>query len=321
VSDQPARLFVALELPQAARDALLGWREHALAGVSGLRLVAPDALHVTLCFLGSRREAEIGAIGDACATVAPLAPGPLAFGDAVWLPARGPRVLAVEVEDRSGGLARAQAALSDALQAGGWYAPEARAFLAHVTIARVVKGARPRPKELTPTPTVAFDGAQITLYRSRLGAGGARYESLRTVSLGSSAPPPVDPLTVVTRFHAEQARVYAGDELESLREQLTDDVVWHVPGASRIAGEHRGVDAVLAYFQLRRTITDATFRVTVHGLAAVGDRIVQLAGGRAERDGNAISWETVGVFRVAEGRVAECWLVPFDLYQFDELWR
>jgi ketosteroid isomerase-like protein len=102
---------------------------------------------------------------------------------------------------------------------------------------------------------------------------------------------------------------------------LSQDVVWHVPGHSAIAGEHRGIDAVLAYFAKRRAMTDATFRVTVHGTALIGDRVVQLAGGRAERDGETVVWETAGVFRVAGGLIAECWLVPFDLYAFDQIWR
>jgi hypothetical protein len=29
----------------------------------------------------------------------------------------------------------------------------------------------------------------------------------------------------------------------------------------------------------------------------------------------------VGVFRVEGDRIAECWLVPFDLYGFDEIWE
>jgi hypothetical protein len=29
---------------------------------------------------------------------------------------------------------------------------------------------------------------------------------------------------------------------------------------------------------------------------------------------------TVGVFRIAGSKIAECWLVPFDQYLFDELW-
>ena len=319
MSGELARLFVALELPGQAHDALLAWREQALRSVSGLRLVAPEALHVTLCFLGSRRESEIGAIADACATVACEPPARVCLGDPVWLPARGPRVLAVMVEDGDGALARAQAVLSKALQAGGWYAPEPRPFMAHVTVARVIKGARPRTRELAAPRRLAVQASTITLFRSRLGPAGARYEPLRSVELGSGEPSP-DPVAVVERFHAEQARAYAGGDLEALRPLLSEDVVWHVPGRSRIAGAHRGVDAVLAYFQTRRGIADATFRISVHGLAAIGDRVVQLAGASAERGGRAISWETVGVFRVAGGRVAECWLVPFDLYEFDELW-
>ena len=183
-----ARLFVALELPGEVRDALLGWREHALRAVSGLRLVAPEALHVTLCFLGSRRESEIGAIADACAAVASERPARVGLGDPVWLPARGPRVLAVGIEDSTGVLASAQAVLSKALQAGGWYAPEPRPFMAHVTIARVVKGARPRPRELAAPPRLEVNASTITLFRSRLGPAGARYEPLRAVELKSVGP-------------------------------------------------------------------------------------------------------------------------------------
>ena len=92
-------------------------------------------------------------------------------------------------------------------------------------------------------------------------------------------------------------------------------------GASAIAGEHRGITAVLAYFEARRRkITDSTFRVTVHGAAIIAGRVVQLAGGRAARGGREVSWETVGVFRVVDGRIAECWLVPFDQAVFDEVW-
>ncbi len=319
MSDQRARLFVALELPPEGRAALLDWREDAFTAVSGLRLVAPEALHVTLCFLGSRGESEIGAIANACTTVAAESRAELGLGEAVWLPARGPRVLAVGIEDRNGALTRAQAALSKALQSGGWYAGETRPFLAHVTVARVLKGSRLRPSELPTPPRLALEASTITLFRSRLGPPGARYEPLRSVELGSGDPQ-LDPVAVVRRFHAEQSRAYAGGELAELRPLLSEEVIWHVPGRSRIAGEHRGVDAVLAYFDARRSMTDASFRVAVHGLAAIGDRIVQLAGGSAERADRTIRWETVGVFRVAGGRIAECWLVPFDLYEFDELW-
>jgi RNA 2',3'-cyclic 3'-phosphodiesterase len=315
-----ARLFVALELPAGVRAALAEWRERALADVSGLRPVRSESMHATLVFLGSRPLAEIEPIGAAIAACAGARPAPAAVGEPLWLPARRPRVLAVELDDPVGALAIAQSSISRALQAGGWYAPEGRPFVAHVTVARVAHGARIRPTALPSPAPRAFTGSQITLFRSHTVRGGARYEPLRSIDLGS-VPPPSDPLAVVHRFHAEQATVYAGGPLESLRPLLSQDVVWRVPGHSAIAGEHRGIDAVLAYFAKRRAMTDATFRVTVHGTALIGDRVVQLAGGRAERDGGTVAWETAGVFRVAGGLIAECWLVPFDLYAFDEIWQ
>jgi 2'-5' RNA ligase len=317
-----ARLFVALDLPQHVRDALERWRRAATPKVDGLRMVGPDALHVTLCFLGWRPAGEIEPIGERCATaVRGLRKPELSFGGPVWLPERRPRVLAVALEDRSGALARIQAALSAGLSAGGWYGPEARPFLAHVTVARVGRGTRVRAIELSGMPPLSFSSGDVTLYRSHLGAGGARYEALRTVRCGSCADAPAaDPVEVVGAFHLAQGRGYAGGDLDELRAWLVDDVVWHVPGRSRIAGEHRGVDAVLSYFALRRRMTDETFRVSVHGAAAIGDRVVQLAGGSAARDGRPVHWETVGVFRVVAGRIAECWLVPFDLDAFDRIW-
>jgi hypothetical protein len=48
--------------------------------------------------------------------------------------------------------------------------------------------------------------------------------------------------------------------------------------------------------------------------------VVQFAGGRLEQGGMVWRWETVGVYRVVEGKIAECWLLPFDQYRFDEIW-
>jgi ketosteroid isomerase-like protein len=80
------------------------------------------------------------------------------------------------------------------------------------------------------------------------------------------------------------------------------------------------VEAVRSYMDARQRLTDGTFRVTVHGASLIAGRVVQLAGGRAVRDGREVAWETVGVFRVVEGRIAECWLIPFDQAAFDRIW-
>jgi len=163
VDAERVRLFVALELPPGARAALERWRSHALRGVDGLRLVAPERLHATLCFLGWSSAGEIEQIGAACSE------------------AVGERVLAVGLEDGSRALEEIQAALTAALTAGGWYEPETRPYLPHVTVARAAGRARVKPVELARLESRDFGGATVTLYRSRLQRTGACYEPLRRI--------------------------------------------------------------------------------------------------------------------------------------------
>jgi 2'-5' RNA ligase len=175
-----ARLFVALELPDAVVSAVLSWRAAALASVPGLRLLPEGSLHVTLCFLGSVAVTEVAPIGDACAARAVAAPD-LSLGELVWLPPRRPQVAAVRVEDPSGALVSLQAAIASALAAGGWYEPEARPYLPHVTVARVGRRQRVRPPgSVAPPPATAFRGSSVILFRSR---PGSLYEPLRAVPM------------------------------------------------------------------------------------------------------------------------------------------
>lgn len=186
MSGERARLFVALELPAEVRGLLVRWREQALGNADGVRAIAPENLHVTLCFLGWREPGQIERIAGACRVLEGRGPVALALGEAVLLPRRRPRVLAIGLEDPAGGLAAAHAAVSAALAAGGWYEPEERPFYGHVTVARAGRGSRmPRSAVLEPEPPKAgFDGTRVTLYRSRLRRDGAAYEVLASVELG-----------------------------------------------------------------------------------------------------------------------------------------
>lgn len=191
-ADERARLFVALDLPEPVRLSLIDWRAPLLAREPELlRAVTPVALHATLCFLGQQPVTAFEALGEAvvrCAGAADVRA--LSLGEPLWLPRRAPRVLAVAIGDRDGELARLQAALSAGLSDGGWYEPEERPYLPHVTVARVrarghERAARALGREPLPgVPPLAFDGAAVSLYRSWLGGAGARYEPLARVELG-----------------------------------------------------------------------------------------------------------------------------------------
>lgn len=186
MSTERARLFVGLELPDVARSVLVQWSADHLADMAGvrLRLIEPKALHVTLCFLGGRAVADIDPIAAACETAAAQPAVELSLGAPVWLPARRPRSIGVKLVDARHLLSGLQRAISHRLQTGGWYEPDPRPFLAHVTVARVRKSERVRASQLpSPSPCAVVCSA-VTLYRSHLGSGGASYEPLHTIPLG-----------------------------------------------------------------------------------------------------------------------------------------
>lgn len=187
MTDERARLFVALALPEQVRAALGQWQSDRLAGlVSSLRMTAAEDLHVTLCFLGSQPVSEIAGIADTLPALSGSGRPVLTLGEPIWLPPRRPGVLAVELEDHDDALGRLQASLAGVLESRGFYEPERRPFRAHVTVARVRRGARLGAADVPPPAPIGFVGEDVELIRSRLGgagSAGARYERLAGVRL------------------------------------------------------------------------------------------------------------------------------------------
>jgi 2'-5' RNA ligase len=175
------RLFVALELPPAARSALVAFRD-AAADPDVWRPVPNESLHLTLAFLGRRPADDVAAVEDALRAAAGPAPR-LALAGAVLLPPRRARVLCAALDDPDGTLAELQARVSDGLAAAGVYTPEKRPFRAHATVARLRPRARaPRTVSGDPEP-LEFHGEALTLFESRLHPHGARYEPLVRLNL------------------------------------------------------------------------------------------------------------------------------------------
>jgi 2'-5' RNA ligase len=184
-----ARLFVALDLPKQAREGLVAWGQEALADPA-LRPVAPESLHITLAFLGSRPEVEVETIAGVVEESAAPAPW-VELRDPEPRPARGrARVYALPVI--SPGTELLQAGLKQRLVDGGFYEPEKRPFWPHVTVARVrseARGSR-RPAVVSKPPGSIPEelaeprlAVRMALYRSELQPTGARYVPLAQVEL------------------------------------------------------------------------------------------------------------------------------------------
>jgi uncharacterized protein len=133
-------------------------------------------------------------------------------------------------------------------------------------------------------------------------------------------PETPDAKAVVDEFLTRQREMYAGGDLAAVEDLLADNVVWHVPGTSPIAGDHRGREAVLAYFRTRRELAEGAIRITEGGEAHHEEALVRLADGAAPLGGRDAVWRTAGVYRVADGRIAEAWLVPLNQEEFDRVW-
>jgi uncharacterized protein len=102
---------------------------------------------------------------------------------------------------------------------------------------------------------------------------------------------------------------------------LDDDVVWHVPGSSAIAGTYRGKRAVMDYVRHRRALVNDTFRITVEDILANDQHGFVIATGRAIRDGEDVEWRAHGLYRFRNGKIAECRVLPEDQQAFDRIWR
>jgi RNA 2',3'-cyclic 3'-phosphodiesterase len=178
-----ARLFLALEVPPDPRAALAGWRDELVAGRDDLRPVAPQALHLTLVFLGWQAEREVARIAGLAARAVEGLPAARLTPTAVKpIPPRRPRLFALDLAEETGAATAVHQALSDSLEGARLYRPEKRPFWPHVTLARVKRGARAEPLEPAGLPQ-AFEAGELTLYRSTLRPQGALYEPLAQMTL------------------------------------------------------------------------------------------------------------------------------------------
>ncbi|MDT7934020.1 MAG: RNA 2',3'-cyclic phosphodiesterase [Sphingomonadaceae bacterium] len=185
------RLFVAVEPPETIKDQLIGVME----GVVGARWQASERLHLTVRFIGEVNGRVAEDIADALSRLEhPACAVALASvgvferrgrPEAIWAglaPHRPLRVLHDKV-DR-------------ALAMAG-VAPDTRAYLPHITVARLHGGSAPVGGWLAAHGALASEPwpvDELTLYESHLGKSGAHYQPVLRVALTRSfAAEPLNP--------------------------------------------------------------------------------------------------------------------------------
>lgn len=175
------RLFVAVNLPEAERQAAFDAAAPLRHGGLPVKWVQPAGLHVTLKFLGEVAEERAAAIGAALdGAVATARPFEVTLGGVGAFPSSvRPRViwLGVEIHPALELLAND---VEKALQPFGFEA-ELRPFRPHVTLGRAKQGARTGTFRAFEglAGRVAYDGvapvASVDLMESTLHPEGATY--------------------------------------------------------------------------------------------------------------------------------------------------
>lgn len=183
------RLFIALELAPAIITALERIQQQMRrSGRHPVKWVKPEAVHLTLQFLGEVPDAQVPAICDALAQVAAAQQS----GTRLHLAQAGafpnlqrPQTIWVGVAGSTAPLVRLQQTVMSAMEPLG-FAPETRPFRAHLTLGRVRRDADRAQlaavgsaiRALPAPQPVSWEMGRPALFQSTLTPDGAHYTRL-----------------------------------------------------------------------------------------------------------------------------------------------
>jgi 2'-5' RNA ligase len=181
------RLFIAAEVPPEVKAELIRAQEHLRRDSSVVKWVAPEAMHMTLHFLGETDVELLPRLGHALRAGLE---GHIAL--ALQLTATGafpnlrrPSVVWAGVGGATAALERIYVTVGAALEALG-LPRESRPFRAHLTLGRVRREATAAQQErlgaairsLPPLASTPWVVDRVVLFRSELRAVGSRYTEL-----------------------------------------------------------------------------------------------------------------------------------------------
>ncbi len=112
------------------------------------------------------------------------------------------------------------------------------------------------------------------------------------------------------------ADAFRSGDLAAIAELVTEDVVWHVPGHHRRAGDLVGREAVLAWL---RGLEGTGFWLREHDVFGNEAHVCALSVIGARRPGLDLETRMVSIFHFRDGRQAERWFYPDDPDAWDQI--
>jgi ketosteroid isomerase-like protein len=124
-----------------------------------------------------------------------------------------------------------------------------------------------------------------------------------------------EPASVAT-VRAFYAGFESSDYAPAVRALLAEDAVWHMPGTHPLAGEHRGIEAILNAMRG----FDGSVQLELHDVVGNDEHAVALLRARGERRGRSYDALEVDIFHVRDGRITEFWSFSEDQRKTDAYW-
>ena len=94
-------------------------------------------------------------------------------------------------------------------------------------------------------------------------------------------------------------------DVQWLADHLADDVVWHVGGNSRAAGQYRGKEAILNYMGAG---AGGSAEIDTHDILGNDDHVVALGTAKLTApDGESVEYKFVNVFHARDGKITTAW--------------
>ncbi len=106
----------------------------------------------------------------------------------------------------------------------------------------------------------------------------------------------------------------------ALRDVFAEDAVWTVPGTGRMAGVHRGREAIFRFLGRLPKETGGTYTSQLIDVLASDERAAALYRATGERNGRTLDLDQVLLLTVAGGRITDVVALPSDPVAFEEFW-
>jgi hypothetical protein len=130
-----------------------------------------------------------------------------------------------------------------------------------------------------------------------------------------------------TSEHPNAARIRAlfaafkAADLATIQATIPEQAVWHFPGRKgKLAGSHRGRQAILQFLMAVPELTGGTFHLDMEAVLADDIHAVAFFRGHGTREGKSLDNPTCLRLRLENGQVMEVWEFVWDLFEVDDFW-